>query len=271
MRPLWLDILSTALPLVAGSLAFLAGRWAGRLHRPALIGAVSPAVFVVLTAWPAHLWLEDWIGPRLADVGGELTPALWAGLFLLGVVAVLPNRTLSRGFMISTLAIVGTLLIAQGSGRLIWRFAAPGMWEHQVDRSGCLRQSLGITCAPASAVMLLHRHGIATSEGEMAYLANTGLGTNFYSMADAVAIKVKDTGYTARVETLSYDHCVQQGDAFIAAVRMPRIGSHAILVEAVTREDVVMVDPLAGHPRHVAREEFEQWWHGKVIRIVKDE
>jgi ABC-type bacteriocin/lantibiotic exporter with double-glycine peptidase domain len=145
------------------------------------------------------------------------------------------------------------------------------MWENRVDRTGCVRQSLGVTCAPASAVMLLHHHGIEVNEGEMAYLANTSRGTDVHSMASVVADKLRGQGMSARVDSSSYDACVAREEAFIAAVYMPRIGAHAIYVERLTPTHAVVVDPLEGWRKQVTREVFEEWWCGKIIRVVTAE
>jgi hypothetical protein len=251
VQPLILDIVETLLPLLAGLLAFAAGRWAGRLSRSAYFALVGVAVGIVVIAWPVHLFLDVWLGPWVFRVGGEAAPAMWAGLFLLGVVCMLPNRTLRTRFVVIVVGLVGTILFLQSGGRLLWRYGLADTWQHTADTHGNLLQSTGISCGPASAVMLLHHHGVTVSEGEMAYHAATGVtGTNLHALAEATCDKL---GRPVRVERTDFDTLRQRGIDFIAAVKLPHVRSHAIYVAALTEEHAFVVDPLEGWRKRVPR------------------
>lgn len=267
MRPLILDIVETFLPLTAGLGAFVAGRHARRLPRAAHLALIGIAVTVIVLAWPVNLLCDMSLGPWLFRVGGVPALAMAAGLFLLGVVCMLPNRTLRPPFVVTAVALVGVFLFLQGGGRLIWRVAFADLWKHTADDRGLLQQATGITCAPASAVMLLHHHGVTVSEGEMAYYSATSItGTNLHALADAMARKLDRP---ARVERTSYDTARARGDDFIAAVKLPWLRvPHAIYVEALTDEHAIVIDPLEGRRKHVRREEFERWWvKREVVRV----
>jgi hypothetical protein len=266
MRPLAIDILETFLPLTVGLLAYAGGRLSVRLPRRAFLGMVGVAVFVVVIAWPVHLFAERWTGPWVFRLGGDASPAIWAGLFLLGVVSVLPNRTLRTQFLVFVVSLVGIILLIQGGGRLVWRFGFPSLWENTADARGHLTQGTGVTCGPASAVMLLSHHRVTVSEGEMAYLCGTSVtGTNLYSLAHALSLELP--GRNARVEWTTYGECVDRGEPFIAGVKLPHIRAHALFVKRLTPEHAVVVDPLEGWQKQVPRAEFEQWWQGQIVRF----
>jgi hypothetical protein len=257
----------TFLPLGAGLGAFVVGRQAMWLRRPAYLALIGIAVTVVVLAWPVNLLCDMFLGPWLFRIGGVPALAMAAGLFLLGVVCMLPNRTMRPSFVATAVALVGVFLFLQGGGRLIWRVAFAGMWSHTANTEGLLQQSTGITCAPACAVMLLHHHGVTVSEGEMAYHSATSItGTNLHALADAMAHQLDRP---ACVEWTSYDTLHARGDDFIAAVKLPWLRvPHAIYVEALTEEHAIVVDPLEGRRKHVRREEFEQWWvKREVVRM----
>src|SRR5262249_47964863 len=154
-------------------------------------------------------------------------------------------------------------------GRLWWRFAAPELWERTADAGGSLQQSSGLTCSPAAAVMLLHRHGIPTSEGEMAYLAGTSLfGTDAPSMCRALQAQGGPFCFRAEARRTDYEECRRDGSPFIAHVQRDLLG-HAILVERMDAEWVGVVDPLDGQRRTISRGEFEAAWSGTALRILR--
>src|SRR5205823_4407020 len=95
------------------------------------------------------------------------------------------------------------------------------LWGNRPDGNGLLSQRTGWTCSPAAAAMLLHRHGLAGSEGELAYLAGTGiLGTDLYSITDALNATFQAHGKNlcARIEVAGYDTWVERGEPFMASV-----------------------------------------------------
>ena len=248
MRPLILDIVETFLPLVAGLLAFAAGRWADRLSRSAYFALIGVAVGIVVIAWPVHLFLDVTLGPWLYRVGGEASPAMWAGLFLLGVVCTLPNRTLRTRFVVIVVGLMGIILFLQGGGRLLWRFGLADAWQNTADTQGNLQQSTGISCGPASAVMFLHHHGVAVSE-EVRIARD---GRHRHEPARPRRGDERKLGRPVRVERTDFDTQRQRGTDFIAAVKLPHVRSHAIYVAAADGEHAFVVDPLEGRAQTCA-------------------
>jgi ABC-type bacteriocin/lantibiotic exporter with double-glycine peptidase domain len=117
--------------------------------------------------------------------------------------------------------------------------------------------------------MLLHRYGIAASEGEMAYLANTSLfGTSEYGIAQALTAKMQDRTGFAAVEETDYEELVRIGQPFIAHVNPPGIGPHSIFVQRARPSYVVVIDPLDGFRKKLSRREFAEDWDGTIVRLV---
>jgi ABC-type bacteriocin/lantibiotic exporter with double-glycine peptidase domain len=184
------------------------------------------------------------------------------------VVWSVPNRSLSSGFLGCLVALAGCLLLIEASGRLWWRFCAPGAWQRSADAKGRLQQSSGFTCSPA-AVMLLHRHGIPSSEGEMAYLAGTSLfGTDALATTRALQRKARPHGWQARVVHADYEACAGLEAPFLAHVSGPALG-HALLVERAGPDLVEVLDPLDGSRRKMSRAGFERVWDGTAIYLVR--
>jgi ABC-type bacteriocin/lantibiotic exporter with double-glycine peptidase domain len=120
--------------------------------------------------------------------------------------------------------------------------------------------------------MLLHHYGVQTSEGEMAYLANTSyLGTDVRSIARALTLKGRSHGLLAQVALADYEACLRQTAPFLACVRVPGIGSHAVLVLRVNPDRVELIDPRFGHRQTLVRAEIEPQWEGRIVRLVADD
>lgn len=268
LRPLVFDILALVLPLFLGALAFWGGRSLRRLPGGLRVCFVGFAVVIVAGgAVSLAGLLPDAVGRLVSWVGGGTVLLSWAALLLLGVAWSAPGRRLSGGFLTGLAAVAGCLLLIEGSGPLWWRFAAPELWQNTPDSQGYLRQSSGLTCSPAAAAMLLRRHGIEASEGEMAYLAGTSLfGSDAYAMGRALSRKVRPHGWRAYAGHMSYEECVRRGEPFLAHVWGPDLG-HAVLVERISREEVRIVDPLEGRPKRMPRGDFERVWDGTVVTV----
>lgn len=280
LRPLIIDLFEPLALLAVGGLGFVLGKRTHRLPRPLFLASVAlgavvatSLVFMAFAVAARVNTPRDWAGPVLHLVGGERVLACWSAIFLLGVAWSGRRRRFSRGFIGTLVAIAGLLILASGSGRLVWRLLGKEMWHHGVNQDGCLTQTTGLTCSPAAAVMLLDRYGIRTSEGEMAYLARTSPvgGTDSYAMAHALALKVRSRGWTARVRKADYDACLRRGSPFIAHVAMPGVGRHALFVERLTPDHAEIIDPRLGRPDQIDRKTFESWWDGRPIEVVGGE
>jgi hypothetical protein len=236
-----------------------------------MVVALALAPMVVVAASLLDSVLAG-IDETISLVGGAALLLSWAALLLLGVAWDLLARR-CRVVFLSLLACVPAGIILNDAGACLWwRFGAPELWDQTADAQGCLRQSNGWTCYPASAVMLLDHHGIKASEGEMAYRANTTFfGTEDYAMARALNAKVRSRGWHAVVESTDYDTCVRRNVAFIGHMVPPEVGEvHAVFVRKVGLKFVEMIDPLDGVARKYSREEFEDIWVGTLVRLEVD-
>jgi hypothetical protein len=270
LHPLALDVLTLLLPLCLGGVTLAAGYLLFRWPKPIRAFLLCLAIGAIAVGGSAAAGLlPGGINSVLSRLGGGTVLLSWAALLLLGVVWGLPKRSLSTGFLAALAVVAFTLLVIETGGRLWWRFPGGDLWQRTANADGCLRQSSGVTCSPAAGVMLLHHHGIAASEGEMAYLANSSFfGTDAHSLCRALAEKVQDRGWTAEVRPADYETCIHEGWAFVAHVRRPDVGGHAVFVERVLPEHVQVIDPLAGMRAKLSRAEFEQQWDGVVIRVI---
>jgi hypothetical protein len=269
VRALWVDLLAFLLPLLLGAAAFAAGavlKARGSRLRYALAAAAVVVVAGGGLAVAGRLPLE--LYAAVSRVGGGTVLVSWAALALLGIAWKAPKRTFSRGFMAALAAVAGVLIALESGGRLWWRFGAPEAWARTADDDGLIRQTSGMSCSPAAAVMLLHRHGVKSSEGEMAYLAGTGpFGTDAHAMARALTEKLRPGGRAAVVRRGGYEDRVRDGP-FIAHVRLPGGGGHALLVERLSANWATVSDPADGQQRLVPRPAFEAMWDGTAILVT---
>jgi hypothetical protein len=266
LRPLLLDVLYFILPLALGVLAFTAGRSLRQWPRAVgiTLGALAISIVVaagLVLARVMPMEVTAWLSP----IGGATVLLGWVAMFLIGVVWNVRARSTSTRFLAVLLGLAGLLIVIETSGPLWWRLLDTSTWSRKVNDMGDLQQSTGATCSPAAAVMLLHRLGIQSSEGEMAYLAGTSfLGTDAYAMARALREKVGSKGWNVEVRRLSYDDCIGKGP-FLAHIRNP--AGHAILVEKVTPTSVSAVDPADLKHLTASRAYFESIWDGTGIFI----
>jgi ABC-type bacteriocin/lantibiotic exporter with double-glycine peptidase domain len=189
-------------------------------------------------------------------------------MLLLGVVWTSRGRSTSTGFLRVVVGLVLLIVLLESGGRLWWRFVGTSAWENVPDAEGCVRQSSGWTCSPASAAMLLHHYGIASSEGELAYLAGTNyLGTDAPSIAYALNKKAEPK-FRAHVAEISYDACIRFEMPFLAAVHVPGLGGHMVLVLRVHEDHVALIDPRFGLKQKPRREEFEGQFEKKIVYLT---
>jgi hypothetical protein len=247
------------------------GRWSWRWSPRLRWLLISFAILMVgiVGASLGHI-VPMAVEEMVSFIGGATVICCWMALVLLGIVWAAPRRHFSSTFLVLLGLIAAILILLDSGARLWWRYGMPHLWEMTADASGGLVQSTSSTCSPACAVMLLNYYGIPASEGEMAYLANTTLfGTDAYAMARALTGKMHGRGYQARVDTSDYDGLIGQGSPFIAHVRLPKVGAHALLVRKTTARFVEVIDPLVGIPERMSRADFEAIWDGSLVRAVR--
>ncbi len=268
LRPIYLDLLDVFLPLAASFGALVGGRFLECAPRWFFRLAVGLAVAIVLVLGITYFTpIRDDVSDAFWHVGGVTTVACVLAMVLLGVVWASHGRSTSTGFLRTVAGLVALIVVLNSGGRLWWRTINTAAWENAPDAVGCLRQSSGWTCSPAAATMLLHHHGIATTEGEMAYLAGTSyLGTDVPSIADALKAKAAPK-FVVRVIKADYDACIQITGPFLACIDVPGLGGHAVLVLRVGPDSLELVDPRFGQPQTIARADMEPQWQGKIVRL----
>jgi Peptidase C39 family len=269
LRPIYLDLCDVLVPLSACLGALAGGHHLHRLPRSVftVILAISVAVILILGV-SYFIPFPEPIYDVLWHVGGEATVACVLAALLLGVVWSSRKRTTSTGFLRVMAGLVAGIIVLGTGGRLWWRLVSEATWQNTPNVDGCLTQSTGWTCSPATATMLLHHYGIAASEGEMAYLANTSyLGTDARSIAHALTLKGRPHGLRAQVVLADYETCLGQPKPFLACVRVPGIGGHAVLVRRINAESIDLIDPRFGHRQTLLRAEIEPHWEGRIVYL----
>jgi len=135
-----------------------------------------------------------------------------------------------------------------------------------LDGKGVCHQTSGYSCAAASAVMFLDRHGVVATEKEMADLCATRAGgtrlsgTSDSGLMRGLRIKLKDQAQPV-ISTPSYDQIPVPS---LVAIRLGPQLCHSILVSAVEPDQVRVVDPLYGRGS-IPREQFERTWQKSAI------
>lgn len=271
MRPLALDILDVVIPLAVGAALFIGGRLQRRLPMALRVVLVVAAIGIVVIGGLtlAHVIPAE-VGLWVSRIGGATVLLAWIAQFLVGIVWDTTGRSFSASFLVVLTILAGCLIAVESSGRLWFRYRETELFARYPDEKGMLQQSSGASCSPTAAAMLLHRHGIKSSEGEMAYLAGTSLfGTDAPSIARALRLKLEDRVWRVVARHMSYDECTRLGVPFIAHVAGSSSG-HALLVESAVADHVQIVDPAEGKRIWMLRAAFEKIWDGTAIYLVKN-
>ena len=270
LRPLWVDLALTLIPVACAVAAWFAGRYVARMPWRSAYSLLCVIVILVLLPLLRLVpWYRDFVDLMLHSIGGTTRFECGLALFLLGFAWSSPRKSLSPAFLGIVAGLIGFIFLTESAGRLWWRFAAPAMWANSPDANGCLVQTTGVTCSSAATAMLLHHHGIKTSEGELAYLSNTSLlGTSQYDMADGLWDPMEKKELRPTVQRMPYDEIVDRHLAFVAAVNLPDLGGHAVFIRRALPDSVEVVDPRTGAPQTMSRGEFERIWDGTALMLV---
>lgn len=268
--PIIIDVLEIlgllSLAVVAYFLGRLNARWPAAVQRVAILIALLLIAFVGCV----YLGLLPLESRRILFYlrGPKVVLALVA-VFFLGVAWHEPRRSFSPVFLLFLAVAAGSMLLIESTAPLYWRFLAADSWARTPDGQGCLKQSTIWSCGPAALAMLLQRHGIEASEGEMAYLSRTSfLGTDGFALARAVDDKIAGRGWSCVFEQTDLDHCLTRRQPFIATIRSAGMFAHAIVVDQIGTEGVTVVDPMDGVRKLVLRGEFAEKWNGEAMYIV---
>ena len=268
--PLWQQVGITLLRLAAAVLVLLVGEWAGRRSDRARNAAagVGTAVAVLATlsqVQPVIRYTSAFARPFV----GLNTLACVGVLLLLGAAWHVKGRVFTQFTVASLAGIALMLVLLFTSGWVMWRYLRPGVRAHFPDAQGLMQQKTALTCAPASAAMLLHRYGIRASEGEMAELACTGiLGTDDFFLARAVDRVAAGRGMHSRLRWLDYQAAMRLRRPFVAGMDDPAVGGHALLVTRLEPKKAGVVDPLVGQETPTRRQDFEAMWMGGATYVI---
>jgi predicted double-glycine peptidase len=165
------------------------------------------------------------------------------------------------------LVVAGVLLVFCGAYALLMDRSHHEL-TGTVNAKGVCHQTSGYSCSAASAVMLLDRHGIASTEKEMAELCCTRAGnsrvagTTESGLMRGLRLKVGGRG-TPRITVPAYDRIPTP---CVVAIQLNPQLSHSILVASVEPDQVRVVDPLYGNGT-IPRAQFERNWKKTAIHL----
>jgi hypothetical protein len=263
----WLETLGVATLALAGALV---GRWFSRLPRWYwALGYLLPLVLLIgvgLPNWchrfffvPPFSWLTA--GRTEYALAGFITTLLLTTP--LSRLATARLRVLVVAFMLLVVAVtavlpfLGPALIRGHLGRLVTN----------VNRDGVCLQTTGYNCGPASAVTALRRLGLAAEEGELAILAHTSplAGTAPDVLAEAITRRYAAQGFTAEYRYFETVADLKDAGQVLAVMKYAFMVDHYVAVLEVTRDGVVVGDPLTGQRTYTHAEFRSKWRYAGVV------
>lgn len=144
----------------------------------------------------------------------------------------------------------------------------PATVHGRLNREGLCIQSTDYSCGAASAVMLLHQAGVASTEREMAELCWTnGLtGTDEFGVCMGLRRKLAGSGRRPALVRSDWDDLVRRRGPAMATIYFGFMIDHWVLVLEAREHEVVLLDPLAGR-RVLTRDEFLAVWRRGLVVI----
>jgi hypothetical protein len=263
----WTRFLATLLACVAAARL----GWAAWKRSPKVgtLAAVAAGVVGAVAASAHYPPVRTYVGALVSQVGGEGVIACLCLFVLLGVAWASGGRRANRPLLIMAAVLGFAVVSALAAAPLAWRYLGQRQRANYPDANGVVQQSTGMTCAPAAAAMLLHYQGIRCSEGTLAELAGTNplIGTDEFLLARALGGVAVERGIRAMARRIDYAQAVKLARPFVAYIRRPGVGGHAILVLTVGPVGVEAIDPLTGSPESSDRTTFEAEWGGVAVWI----
>jgi hypothetical protein len=189
---------------------------------------------------------------------------LFPAMFILGAAVALLRRSVVKRDAL--LVIGGYLLVHCGAVAVLG--CRPHDLTGVVNGNGICHQTSGYSCAAASAVMLLHRHGVAATEREMADLFATRSGSSSMSgtsdsgIMRGLRLKLGERA-TPVISTPAYEDIPVPS---LVAIQLSSRLYHCILIRSVDAREVGVVDPLYGSGT-IPREQFERCWQKAAIHV----
>lgn len=265
----WLIIIF-ALAVMPGF--FLLGDMLGRRSNRARIAGFASAILFLLFyifisyqselqvkffPFEAYLYLSPfWMG--------------WPAMFVLGLGA----RAIERS---STKLLIRILAFALSAYFILIfiQFAVPPNYDLMSGvpdaETGMCMQSTRFTCGACSAVMLLNKYGIYSTESEMARLTDTRkiFGVSDFALWVGLKRKLEGKPFKVSILKLDYDELVALKKPCVVSTEFSMMLNHAVCVCSAGPESVVVGDPLFKKPCTWSKEEFIEKWSGFAVVIEK--
>ncbi|MBI5115270.1 hypothetical protein HZA56_02250 [Candidatus Poribacteria bacterium] len=142
--------------------------------------------------------------------------------------------------------------------------------ESNFDSDGVCVQSNHYNCGPASAVTVLRRLGVRAAEGEIAVhsYSNPVSGTEPDSLCAAVSELYGQDGIFSEHRIFRSVSELRYNDYAIVLVKYSPLVDHYAAVLVVTKDNIVLGDPLDGK-RTLSHEEFEKIWRFSGIVLQR--
>jgi len=252
-------VLSVASALAGARAASRSLRLAAGLSIPMLLLVLLklaaghvPAVEARLLPWDWYPFVASWW--PLAPVMFLFGAGLWAARMSL----------LKRDLL---LVLAGLLLVRTGT--LAWESRGDhARLKGTVDSTGVCLQSSAYSCGPAAAASLLHLHGVAATEREMAIECVTRAGMGGSSECGLMrGLRRKLPGREVRIAACRFEELPLP---CLASLRMNLLFGHAVVVTAAGPGGVELIDPASGRTG-MSREAFEKEWTGSAIFVAPPE
>jgi len=230
----------------------------------ALLFCMAPACYGILSRFPVlEARLFPWIDYLYFR---SLWPA--AAIIPLAVFARhLSSRRSRRALALAALFMFVLVLVLCFESIFLTRYTLAGAR----DDDGVAIQTYKYTCAAAAMVTLLDRHGIESSEGEMATLAVTrvGRGASDLGILRALTLKTRGTGLKVAIVRADYPELLHLAKPLLVSMRHDALYDHALVVLKAEERSLVVADPSAGRTARM-RSDFELGYRGHAFIIYRN-
>lgn len=210
-----------------------------------------PAVEARLLPWDWYPFVASW---------WYLVPVM----FLFGAGFRAARGSLLKRDLLLVLA--GLLLVRTAT--LAWEsMDGHARLRGRVGADGVCLQTSAYSCGPAAAASLLHLHGVAATEREMAVECATRAGMGGSSECGLMlGLRRMLPGREIRIAVCRYEELPVP---CLVSMRINFLFGHALVVEKAGPEGVELIDPASGRTG-MTREMFEREWTGAAIYVAPD-
>jgi len=176
--------------------------WGTRSWTPRHCELAAVAVVVLLIAYIRTLWYDTRLAellpyPNLIVVGN------WLPLFAAVLAGLVWRRT--AGAIVRRSHTTVELALAGSLAAVFPLLGSVPDCENHWDKLGTCLQTTRYTCSPAAAATLLRKHGIESTEQEMAELCLTRHGTSWQGLYRGLKLKTAGTPWDVEVCRCSAD------------------------------------------------------------------